>query len=399
MSIKIPMPRLYFNGQLYVNSASTQYLKNIDLTQRCLSMLKKGEDRIIMYEHEDSVKLVKWYIMKEFINDDQVKMIQYISPMDGNYSESLIMEIVDFLREHPHKWEFVLNDTTETVYRFLILWTHKYGGRVMKDMIYPNKNAMYLTVHGEAPPLYVENYKLPRLRGFWCRNKEELFDAYLKLQTLGVSEMAIKPIYTSGGLGIQFIKDIDEIEYYGFPYGEIVLEEKVCDLENIFPVYHFEENKCCLDISFQLIKENKFSGVTNMLILPEHLQQECERQKDEFLKTFELKAFWGIDMMIVKNNIFVNDINSGRLNGSHPPKYFIKNHYSHDAKFIMENIDGNWSFEEIMSYDPKKIIEKLEPDIIKNININDYKCDMIPLTYNHALGEKSSCRMLWVFYK
>jgi hypothetical protein len=65
----------------------------------------------------------------------------------------------------------------------------------------------------------------------------------------------------------------------------------------------------------------------------------------------------------------------------------------------MENIDGNWSFEEIMSYDPKKIIALLEPEIIKNINMDDYKFDMIPMTYNHALGEKSSCRMLWVFYK
>lgn len=394
------MPRLYFNGQLYVNSASTQFLKNIDLTQRCLPMLKKGEDRIIMYEHEDSVKLVRWYVSKGFIDENQVKMIQYISPMDGNYSESLIMEIVDFLREAPYKWEFVLNDTTDTVYRFLTLWTNKYGGRVMKDMVYPNKNAMYLTANGDASPMYVENYKLPRLRGFWCRNKEELFEAYLKLQTYGVDEMAIKPIYTSGGLGIQFIKDTDEIEYYGFPFGEIVLEEKAYDLGNVFPVYHFEENKCCGEISYQLIKGNRFSGVTNMLTLPEHLYQECERQKDEFMKTFDLKAFWGIDMMIVKDkSIFVNDINSGRLNGSHPPKYFIKNHYSSDVKFIMENIDGNWSFEEIMGYDPKKIIAMLEPEIIKNIDMDEYKCDMIPMTYNHALGEKSSCRMLWVFFK
>ena len=152
--------------------------------------------------------------------------------------------------------------------------------------------------------------------------------------------MLIKPIGTSAGNGIEKADNLEDIEKYKFLYGDVVLEEKK-ELYKILPAAHFKGHKQFLGVNAQVLNGNAFSGITNVKKLRNEILNNCKDIIKIIKKKFNLQGYWGVDFLVDKNkNVYLNDINAGRLNGSHPPKYFIKNNFKNKKlKFLAYNIE------------------------------------------------------------
>lgn len=378
-----------------MGDAGLHYGYNVGLTQRVISMLRKGIDKALVYEQSDTVQLVKWYIDNNYLDNHQIMFIPYTRPDDTHYSSNIIIELIDILKDNAMEWEFVIGNVTDEIYFFIQSWIKKYSGNILKDINFPLKNSLYNSPKFDIPPNYIENALIPRLRGYWCRDKEDLLHAYDTLKSLNITEFVIKPISTSSGVGIVFFSDIDEIRYYSFQYGDIVLEEKA-NLRNIFPAYHFEGNELCGELCNQILDGSEFIGVTNLYPIENDIRQAADRTKCELLKTIELEGFWGVDLLVIGTSVYVNDINTGRINGSHSPKYIIKNHYKLGTKFIMRAITTNYNLDILMEQDLVKFLKDIEPNITDHIDLSHYKCDVIPIVHSSEV-KVYNCRLLWVF--
>ena len=389
------MQRIYFNGDYLMGDAGFHYGYNVGLTQRVISMLRKDIDKAIVYEQSDTVKLVKWYIDNDYLNSHQIVFIPYTRPDDVHYSSNIILELIDILKDNVLEWEFVIGNVTDEIYHFIQSWIKKYSGHILKDMTFPLKNSLYHSPKLDIPPNYIENALIPRLRGFWCRDKEDLVQAYENLKSLSVTEFVIKPISTSSGTGITFFSDISDMEYYSFQYGDIVLEEKA-NLRNIFPAYHFEGNISCGELCSQILDGSEFIGVTNLYPIENDIMEAADRTKNELLKTIELEGFWGVDLLVIGSTVYVNDINTGRINGSHSPKYIIQNHYKPDTKFVMRAITTRDSLDALAKYDPVEFLRSIEPDVFNYVDMSAHVCKMIPIIHSSEV-EKYNCRLMWVF--
>ena len=132
---------------------------------------------------------------------------------------------------------------------------------ISKDFLYPKKNCLYKTVTGLKPDYYIGNL-VSAVKGFWCRNKDELNKAYKLLKKKGVERMLIKPIGTSAGNGIVKADNIKDIEKYEFEFGDVVLEERK-ELYKILPAAHFKGRKQVYGVNAQLLLGNAFDGITN----------------------------------------------------------------------------------------------------------------------------------------
>ena len=389
------MQRIYFNGDHLIGDVGMHYGYNVGLTQRVISMLRKDIDKAIVYEQIDTVKLVKWYTDNGYLNPCQITFIPYTRPDDDHYSSNIIIELVDLLKSDVTKWEFVIGNVTDPIYYFIQSWIKKYGGNILKDMNFPLKNSLYNSPKLDIPPNYIENALIQRLRGYWCRDKEDLLQAHDNLKSLGITEFVIKPISTSSGTGIMFFTDISDMEYYSFQYGDIVLEEKA-NLREIFPAYHFEGSESCGELCSQILDGSEFIGVTNLYPIENDVMDAAERTKTELLKTIELQGFWGVDLLVIGSAVYVNDINTGRINGSHSPKYIIQNHYKPNTKFVMRAITTSDSLDILTSHNPIELLKGIEPRVFEHIDISKYDCKLIPIIHSSEV-ESYNCRLLWVF--
>jgi len=205
--------------------------------------------------------------------------------------------------------------------------------------------------------------------------------------------MLIKPISTSAGNGIEKADNMKDIEKYNFEFGDVVLEERK-KLYKILPAAHFKGRKQVYGVNAQLLLGNAFDGITNAKRIRRNILDKCKKILRIITEKFNLTSFWGVDFLVDKNkNVYLNDINAGRLNGSHPPKYFIKNNFGNKkTKFVAYNI---------VMYKPLKYELAKDPyDRIKKRK--GYKILKVPLVYNrnnHRAYLKKKSRFLIIQYK
>lgn len=331
-------PRLFINFKFFfITKGVDKLLGNIDRCQRPIPMLRKNIDKIILIDHPDIRCLTRWYIKNDFLNEDQFLWIK-VNKWDEKKIEK---KMIHLIKKHYHniKATYIIHQLSNNIIKEIQKLIKKNGGRIGKDFIYPKKNCLYKTVTGKKPNFYIGNL-VSVVKGYWCRNKRELNKAFVLLKKKGIEKMLIKPIGTSAGNGIEKADNLEDIEKYKFLYGDVVLEEKK-ELYKILPAAHFKGHKQFLGVNAQVLNGNAFSGITNVKKLRSKILKKCKDIIKIIKKKFNLQGYWGVDFLVDKNkNVYLNDINAGRLNGSHPPKYFIKNNFKNKKlKFLAYNIE------------------------------------------------------------
>jgi hypothetical protein len=385
-------PRLFINFKFFFLSKNVnKYVGNIDRCQRPLSMVRKGIDKVILIKHPSIIEIVNWYLKNKYINKDQILWVKAKKWDEKNIEK----QIINLIKKHYHnvKATFVIHQLSNNIIKEIQKLISKNGGRISKDFIYPQKNCLYKTPSGVIPNFYIGNL-VSAVKGYWCRDKNELESAYKLLKKKGIKKMVIKPIGTSAGNGIEYVESFNDIKKYKLIYGDVVLEEKI-DLYKILPAAHFKANKQYFGVNAQVLKGNAFSGITNQEEIKEEIIKKCKKIIKVIKHKFNLKGYWGVDFLVDKKmNVYLNDINAGRLNGSHPPKYFIKNNFPNKkVRFIAYNI---------VMYKPLKVEMGKSPyDRIKR-KVNFKNVIKIPLCYyqNKKGDEKlKKSRFLIILYQ
>lgn len=331
-------PRLFINFKFFfITKGVDKLLGNIDRSQRPIPMLRKGIDKIILMDDPNIRCLAKWYIDNDFLNKEQFLWVK-VKKWDEKKVEKKIIKLIKENYENV-KATYIIHQIPNNIIKEIQKLIKKNGGRISKDFIYPKKNCLYKTVTGEKPSFYIGNL-VSVVKGYWCRNKSELKKAYKLLKKKGIGDMLIKPIGTSAGNGIEKAESFKDIENYKFLYGDVVLEEKK-KLYKILPAAHFKGHKQFFGVNAQVLKGNAFSGITNIKKIRSKILKKCRKIIKIIKKKFNLKGYWGVDFLVDKDkNVYLNDINAGRLNGSHPPKYFIKNNFKNKKiKFVAYNLE------------------------------------------------------------
>jgi hypothetical protein len=384
-------PRLFINFKFFfLSKGIDKLLGNQDRCQRPIAMLRKNIDKVILIDHPDIRAVTDWHIKNNFMNKDQFLWIEVKKWDDSDVEKKIIKKIKKHYNNK--KASFIIHQLTNNTIKVIQQIINKNGGRISKDFLYPKKNCLYKTVTGLKPDYYIGNL-VSAVKGFWCRNKDELKKAYQLLKKKGVERMLIKPIGTSAGNGIEKADNMKDIEKYDFEFGDVVLEERK-ELYKILPAAHFKGRKQVYGVNAQLLLGNAFDGITNAKRIRREILDKCKKILRIITEKFNLKSFWGVDFLVDKNkNVYLNDINAGRLNGSHPPKYFIKNNFGNKkTKFVAYNI---------VMYKPLKYELAKDPyDRIKKRK--GYKILKVPLVYNrnnHRAFKKKKSRFLIIQYK
>lgn len=384
-------PRLFINFKFFFLKKGADKLNgNKDRCQRPIAMLRKKIDKVILLEHPDVRAITNWFVKNKFLNEDQFLWIKVKKWDDTEVEKKIIKKIQDNYSNK--KASFIIHQLSNNIVKVIQKIINKNGGRISKDFLFPKKNCLYKTVTGVKPDFYIGNL-VSAVKGFWCRNKEELIKAYKILKKKGVKRMLIKPISTSAGNGIEKADSEKDIKEYSFEFGDVVLEERK-ELYKILPAAHFKGKKQVYGVNAQLLLGNTYDGITNGKKIRSKILKKCKKILKIIIEKFNLKSFWGVDFLVDKQkNVYLNDINAGRLNGSHPPKYFIKNNFGNKkTKFIAYNIVMYKPLKYELSKDPYDRIKKRK----------GYKVLKVPLVYNrnnHRGYTKMKSRFVIIQYK
>jgi hypothetical protein len=389
---------LYINNVYTTLNIENLKFKNIDNTLRVLPLLKKNIDYAIIYKSDESIKLINHYINTNIINENQIIYLDF----DKNHDKKYIFEIMRSFLLSPNKslqkFSVFLLNSEESILLFL----QENNIKLLNDIKFPYKSCLYKTINNNLPEFYIDN-NIKTVKGFYCTNKEELLLSYYELIKNNIDNILIKPVTSTSGNNIIDANNIDIIKNYNFEYGYVNLEEKII-LNNKFPVLHFIGKKDCLDLSEQIIINNSYSGVTNITSFNNEFDNEINNIKKILIDKFQLNGFWGIDFLVSKNNeLYLNDINCGRLNGSHFPKIYIINNYSNEIlssnnfKYIMRIFYDNRDLNDIININNYEHIKMLEPNLINKIDIDKYNIEKKVLHYIKVSDNNYKYRVLWIF--
>ena len=443
---------LYINNVYTTLNIENLKFKNIDNTLRVLPLLKKNIDYAIIYKSDESIKLINHYINTNIINENQIIYLDF----DKNHDKKYIFEIMRSFLLSPNKslqkFSVFLLNSEESILLFL----QENNIKLLNDIKFPYKSCLYKTINNNLPEFYIDN-NIKTVKGFYCTNKEELLLSYYELIRNNINNILIKPVTSTSGNNIIDANNIDIIKNYNFEYGYVNLEEKII-LNDKFPVLHFIGKKDCLDLSEQIIINNSYSGVTNITSFNQEFDNEINNIKKILIDKFQLNGFWGVDFLVSKNNeIYLNDINCGRLNGSHFPKIYIINNYSagprracsdadpldlpkivgatkermipngvfnklpqasvspvashleqvllgsaeilssDNLKYIMRIFYDDRDLEYIININNYEHIKMLEPNLINKIDIDKYNIEKKVLHYIKVSDNNYKYRVLWIF--
>jgi hypothetical protein len=389
---------LYINNVYKTLNIENLKFKNIDNTLRVLPLLKKNIDYAIIYKSDESIKLINHYINTNIINENQIIYLDF----DKNHDKKYIFEIMRSFLLSPNKslqkFSVFLLNSEESILLFL----QENNIKLLNDIKFPYKSCLYKTINNNLPEFYIDN-NIKTVKGFYCTNKEELLLSYYELIKNNINNILIKPVTSTSGNNIIDANNIDIIKNYNFEYGYVNLEEKII-LNNKFPVLHFIGKKDCLDLSEQIIINNSYSGLTNITSFNNEFDIELNNIKKILIDKFQLNGFWGIDFLVSKNNeLYLNDINCGRLNGSHFPKIYIINNYSNEIlssnnfKYIMRIFYDNRDLNDIININNYEHIKMLEPNLINKIDIDKYNIEKKILHYIKVSDNNYKYRVLWIF--
>jgi hypothetical protein len=437
---------LYINNVYKTLNIENLKFKNIDNTLRVLPLLKKNIDYAVIYKSDETIKLINYYINTNKINENQIIYLDF----DKNHNEEYIIEIIrsfinlttfdkfkctknslhryddigltkssknDIEINHLQNSNFCKNLISHVSFQQVILtpsvfllnsqesillFLQENNIKLLNDIKFPYKSCLYKTINNILPDFYIDN-NIKTVKGFYCRNKEELLLSYYELKKHNINNILIKPVTSTSGNNIIDVNNINTIEDYNFDYGYVNLEEKII-LNNKFPVLHFIGKKDCLDLSEQIVINNSYSGVTNIISFNNEFDNEINNIKKILIDKFQLNGFWGVDFLVSKNNeLYLNDINCGRLNGSHFPKIYIINNYSNEIlssdkfKYIMRIFYDVRDLEYIININNYEHIKILEPNLINKINIDNYNIEKKVLHYIKVSDNNYKYRVLWVF--
>lgn len=391
------MSILYINNVYKTLNFEKIKFKNIDNTLRVLPLLRKNIDYAIIYKSDESIKLINNYINTNIINENQIIYLDF----DTNHNEEYIIKIIkSFL--------LMLNNCNKKISVFLLnseesilLFLQENNIKLLNDIKFPYKSCLYKTINNNLPEFYIDN-NIKTVRGFYCTNKEELLLSYYELKKNNINNILIKPVTSTSGNNIIDANNIDIIQNYNFEYGFVNLEEKII-LNNKFPVLHFIGKKDCLDLSEQIVINNSYSGVTNITSFNKEFNSYIMSIKKILINNFKLNGYWGVDFLVSENNeLYLNDINCGRLNGSHFPKIYLMNNYSDkilssdNFKYIMRIFYDVRDLDDIININNYEHIKILEPNLINKIDIDKYNIEKKVLHYI-KIDNNYKYRVLWIF--
>ena len=172
-------------------------------------------------------------------------------------------------------------------------------------------------------------------RGFTCITHDELVAAYAAMKNAGVEKIVLKPSWSSSGSGIKM--DVTEAQIAKYKWdsskGSIVLEEFLAvdvdptDGRARWPVVHFLARSRCGEVVEQLIAGTaSYNGTVSPCDIGAAVSNRVQEVAGELAEVFGFSGFWGIDLLVHKNEPYLIDLNSGRPNGGHVPKIFVSLH-------------------------------------------------------------------------
>ena len=216
----------------------------------------------------------------------------------------------------------------------LFLGDDDHGALPKKDCLHPflDKGRESLVHRFLLNPYTGEPARIRVPRGFRCRTKRELLDAYRLLTDQGFT-LFLKPGWQEGGFGIEYNVSYEAVRDFEWDtaQGPVVLEEALGrdahpDGRPILPVALLLASSIVGDVVEQLVRKasgyKAYFGTLSPIQVPPDLKQRLRDCALQVADVLQFKGFWGVDFLLHDGEIYLIDINSGRLNGGHPPILF-----------------------------------------------------------------------------
>lgn len=175
-------------------------------------------------------------------------------------------------------------------------------------------------------------------RGYTCDDAVELLRASELLRMLGVERFVVKPVHGSSGDGIEFV-DVDHaLAAYRFPFGPVVLEERLvidrddegCELAPSVQYCGERNHGECLD---QVMHGAEFVGNTTPSYTSSAFQREALQIAKRLIELIHPVGPGGFDFLSIAGRPVLVDMNVGRCTGAHPVKFF-RDLYAPRASFL-----------------------------------------------------------------
>lgn len=170
---------------------------------------------------------------------------------------------------------------------------------------------------------------IPVPKGFVCDITEDLMAAAMQLRRMGVERFVVKPRIGSAGDGITFVDSIDELARYDFPYGSVLVEERLpIDRDEhgeIIVSVQYIGDRLYGDVTDQYMDGCSFSGGAAPSRTSTRFQMAARRAAEQVVKAIKPRGPGSFDFLSSRGRPMMVDPNT-RFTESHPPKMFVENH-------------------------------------------------------------------------
>lgn len=251
--------------------------------------------------------------------------------------------------------------------------------------IFSSKGILHRHMKALDVPSRVEliDSSIPVAQGYICSDTEDLVKAY---QLIGQQDVIVKPCRTSSGLGIVFLHSLEEVLAYGFPYGDVAMEEKL-DLdyvvrsngstEEVSPAIHYIGP----NIMGHFLVDQVLDGVVYSGNQPTSLdllqQEEVMTHAVSLVRGMAPSGPGGFDFLMAQGRPYLVDINVGRFNGSLVPKLFFGCYFNQhpNLKWLY------WIEHSVPTEQVSSVWEKLENEGIALQNEGANSHGVFPIRY------------------
>eukprot|EP01041_Mallomonas_annulata_P005139 gene5139-10274_t len=348
---------------------SNKSYRRYGLPSRFVMGLRKELDYIILPGgHEPTKEYVEFLISILGLNKNQVIWTSGANyRLDDDVDENIQNQLKSIISSTNDPWLLIPYCTTSSFTKWATKFINELNVKIFGEsnqwmQEYGHKGILHRHMSNLSNPSIIEliDPKIPVPKGYYCKNIEELRNAYILLNT---TEVVIKPIHGCSGEGIEFIStannniNIHTFEY-SFPMGDIVLEEKLhLDVSEdgvvISPAVHYMSSSLIgKDLVDQIMQETTWMGWRESVVSSD-FANEVYSITNKLLKYTLPQGPGGYDFLSVDGKPILVDINTGRFNGAHQPKIFLEMYTSSKSHWYC------WKFSPHNDMKMKVLWEKL----------------------------------------
>lgn len=310
------------------------------IAARTLPLVRPGRDCIVLPRGQSAImEFAAFCITTLGIGPEQILWTSgrdYL--LDDGIRKELMRKIRAIISGNPHEWEIVPYSITKPFLGWFCRlpegvspvgddekWTKMYSSKTLL-----HRYAYYQCIpEMRILPEVIPEIRVPR--GYACSDQKEITTAHRLLREERVARMILKPAVGATGEGI--IPDVTarQIEEYGFPMGDAVLEELLeidCDERGrqITPSVQYMGRMLYAGVTDQTCNGVTHEGNIAPSRTPLEFQARVREASERILSFLNPLGPGGFDFLSVKGEPVLVDPNVGRFTGAHPPRIFQEMH-------------------------------------------------------------------------